>query len=467
MLAKRRHRVLLVTQPRTPLARHASCVGSSLMSHPMCRLRLSPAPRSLLPRPRSSGPVVAHGRLLGLRGAGDPRRRGRSPHPGRALAEARPSSASSSCASIRSIGTNPLPTASTRSTRPAARACFAARSSSAEATRGNRCWSTSRRATSASSRSCRCPVRSHARLFPGPRAVVVITKDVWSLYVDFDVQGTAGGLELLSWSPRRRTSRASAHGAPSLRPQAQLLLAGRELRGAASGRTLARSARRREPESSTGTPARPGSYGGVTITRPLYSATPSGRGLRASRGPTRSSGVRQRRGRDVHARAARDDADPVGLARANARRAAQADALVRVDTKNDFTLGGSFAHATTACLRTRRSIRRPSGSSSAPRFRWVRPRGAVSAVARVFQRFSARPRLRHAGLQEDARLGHDSLAARVPGPARPGLHRTLRLLRSGGYGVALATASRARRWSRRWKRPDSVTDASIRGGSAS
>jgi hypothetical protein len=51
------------------------------------------------------------------------------------------------------------------------------------------------------------PMRGSA---PGLVRLVVITKDVWSLYVDFDVEGTPGGLQLLDLEPKE-TNFAGLH----------------------------------------------------------------------------------------------------------------------------------------------------------------------------------------------------------------------------------------------------------------
>jgi hypothetical protein len=102
--------------------------------------------------------------------------------------------------------------------------------------------------------------------------LVVITKDVWSLYVDFDVQGTSGGLELLDLEPKETNVAGLQHTALArfvLTPKTYALGASYEI-PRLEGRwldlfldaNLVVGRDSAQPE---------GAYGTARITRPLYS----------------------------------------------------------------------------------------------------------------------------------------------------------------------------------------------------
>ena len=103
--------------------------------------------------------------------------------------------------------------------------------------------------------------------------LVVITKDVWSLYVDFDIAATSGGLELLDLEPKETNVAGLQHTALArfiLQPKSYSLGASYEI-PRLDGRfidlfldgNLIVNRESREPE---------GSYGSARVTRPLYSS---------------------------------------------------------------------------------------------------------------------------------------------------------------------------------------------------
>ena len=114
------------------------------------------------------------------------------------------------------------------------------------------------------------PMRGRA---PGTVRLVVITKDVWSLYVDFAVDGTPGGLELLDLEPKE-TNFAGSHQTVLARFVLQPLsfslgasytaprLDGRWLSLALDANVILNRA----------SGSQEGSYGSAQIGRPLYSS---------------------------------------------------------------------------------------------------------------------------------------------------------------------------------------------------
>jgi hypothetical protein len=108
---------------------------------------------------------------------------------------------------------------------------------------------------------------------PGMVRLVVITKDVWSLYVDFDVQGTAGGLELLDLEPKE-TNFAGLHqtvlGRFLLQPLSYSLGAGYQA-PRFDGRWLS-VAVNANVIVNRASGAAEGHYGAASVGLPLYSA---------------------------------------------------------------------------------------------------------------------------------------------------------------------------------------------------
>jgi hypothetical protein len=114
------------------------------------------------------------------------------------------------------------------------------------------------------------PMRGSA---PDRVRLVVITKDVWSLYVDFNVVGTSGGLELLDLEPKE-TNFAGLHqtvlGRFVLQPLSYSL-GGSYLAPRFAGRWLSLNADANVIiNRATGSPE--GHYGSVGTGRPLYSS---------------------------------------------------------------------------------------------------------------------------------------------------------------------------------------------------
>jgi hypothetical protein len=108
---------------------------------------------------------------------------------------------------------------------------------------------------------------------PGRVRLVVITKDVWSLYVDFDVEGTPGGLELLDLEPKE-TNFAGLHqtvlGRFVLQPLSYSLGASYQVpRFDGRWLSLAIDANVVVNRASGGVE---GSYGSASVGRPLYSS---------------------------------------------------------------------------------------------------------------------------------------------------------------------------------------------------
>jgi hypothetical protein len=101
--------------------------------------------------------------------------------------------------------------------------------------------------------------------------LVVITKDVWSLYVDFDLAATPGGLELLDLEPKETNVGGYQHTALArfiLQPKSYSLgasyeiprLEGRHLDLSVDGNVII--------DRATGEPE--GSFGSASITKPLW-----------------------------------------------------------------------------------------------------------------------------------------------------------------------------------------------------
>jgi hypothetical protein len=114
------------------------------------------------------------------------------------------------------------------------------------------------------------PMRGSA---PGTVRLVVITKDVWSLYVDFAIEATGGGLELLDLEPKE-TNLAGLHQIVLARVVLQPLsfsLGGSYEVPRLDGRWLSLALDANIVASRT-SGAQEGSYGSAQIGRPLYSS---------------------------------------------------------------------------------------------------------------------------------------------------------------------------------------------------
>lgn len=171
--------------------------------------------------------------------------------------------------------------------------------------------------------------------------LVVITKDVWSLYVDFDLALTSGGLESLTLEPKE-TNIAGIHHVVSgefiLEPKALTLGASYEI-PRLEGRWLSLDVDA-NAVISRDTGAIEGGYGSATARRPLFSST-----TEWAWSVTSSVSDRIRR-RYVNAEVA--EFAP-GVPWSWRERIVGDDASITRSfgwaAKNDFTVGASFSHA--------------------------------------------------------------------------------------------------------------------------
>ena len=298
--------------------------------------------------------------------------------------------------------------------------------------------------------------------------LVVITKDVWSLYVDFDVEATAGGLELLELEPKETNVaglRHTALGRFVLKPRSYSLgfsyevprLDGRWLDVLVDANVII--------NRDSGAPE--GSYGGVTVTRPLHSAHTE---WAWSAGASWTDLLARR-----YVNAAVSTFTPsIPFARPipwewRERTLVEQVKVTRSfgwDTKNDFTVGGSFSHASyrvppdasldpLAIAQFERAAVPVGEDRVGPFVQW---HGYSSDFLRVLD-------LDTLGLQEDDRLGHDLWLRVYPVLRAFGSTRDLLgVYAAAAYGVALGDGlARASVESTVEVGPDSIPDASTRG----
>jgi hypothetical protein len=271
--------------------------------------------------------------------------------------------------------------------------------------------------------------------------LVVITKDVWSLYVDFDLAVTGGGIEALTLEPKESNIAGLHHTALGrfvLEPQTLALgasyqiprLDGRWLRIAADGNAIV--------NRTTG--QLEGSYGSASIERPLVtSRTP----WAWSFGTTFADRLRRRYINAAVATFMPEEPGSQAVPWVYRERTFEERAKITRsfgwETKNDVSLGATLRHARYAA---------PSDSSLDPRAvatfeRAVVPTGE-DRVGPFLQwhgytsNFLRTLDLDTLGLQEDHRLGHD-LWVRVY-PTLRGLGSTRDFVGTyagAAYGLAL------------------------------
>jgi hypothetical protein len=304
---------------------------------------------------------------------------------------------------------------------------------------------------------------------PGTVRLVVITKDVWSLYVDFDIEGTAGGLELLDLEPKE-TNFAGRHqtvlGRFVLRPLSFSLGASYEvprlderwLSLDVDGNIIVNRASGRQE----------GSFGSVRVGRPLYSARAR---WAWSVGVTWNDEVYRR-----YVNAAVDRFIPASPATTpvpwtyharTSRESAEVTRSFGWETKNDFTIGAALSRATfgtpddpaldpAAVAQFNRAALPTSDDRLGPYVQW---HGYTSDFSRILDFDTL-------GLQEDYRLGHD-LWLRVYPLAR-GFGSTRDLVgtyAAAAYSVALGDGvARASLESTIEAEPTRISDASLIAG---
>lgn len=311
---------------------------------------------------------------------------------------------------------------------------------------------------------------------PARVRLVVITKDVWSLYVDFDLQGTAGGLELLDLEPKETNVAGLRHTALArfvLKPRSYSLglsyevprLDGRWLDLLADANLIF--------NRDLGAPE--GSYGGVTVTRPLYSAHTA---WAWSAGVTWTDQLARRY---VNAQVATFTPTAPGASPVpwtwRERTLIEQVRLTRSfgwETKNDFTLGASLSYASyqvppdasldPASVAAFEKAAVPVGENRAgPFLQW---HGYSGDFLRLLDFDTL-------GLQEDARLGHDLWLRAYPVLRALGSTRDLfGFYAAAAYGVALGDGlARASVEATVEAGPDAslggglgIPDAALRGG---
>ena len=288
--------------------------------------------------------------------------------------------------------------------------------------------------------------------------LVVITKDVWSLYVDFDLAVTAGGLESLVLEPKESNIAGLHHtalGRLVIEPQTWTVgagyhvprLDGRWLDVVVDTNVVVNRARG-DVE---------GAYGSVSVARPLVT-THTEWGW--SSGTTFSDQIRRRY---VNAEVASYEPGVPWLWRE--RRFVHEEKVTRSfgwETKNDVSLGASVAHAryvapgdpaSTAAF-VRAAV--PVGEDRVgPFLQW---HGYTTDFLRTLD-------LDTLGLQEDHRLGHDAWLQLYPVLRALGSSRDVAGAYAGlAYAVPLRDGiARAAVETTLEATPDALTDAQVRG----
>jgi hypothetical protein len=232
--------------------------------------------------------------------------------------------------------------------------------------------------------------------------LVVITKDVWSLYVDFDLALTSGGLESLTLEPKETNIAGMHHVANGrfiLEPKTITTGAAYEI-PRLDGRWLSLAVDANAMVNrDSGTLE--GGYGVTKVQRPLFSS-------RTEWAWSVSSAIANRvRRRYVNAEVATftDEATGTAVPWSWRERSIKQEASITRsfgwETKNDFTLGASFAHARYDAEIENGAFRRaaiPVGEDRVgPYLQW---RTYRSDFLRTYD-------LAGLALQEDHRLGHE------------------------------------------------------------
>jgi hypothetical protein len=297
---------------------------------------------------------------------------------------------------------------------------------------------------------------------------VVITKDVWSLYVDFDLAVTSGGLESLTLEPSETNVAGLHHTALArfvLQPETVSLgasyrvprLDGRWIDVLVDGNVVV-NRESGEPE---------GTFGTVTAGRPLVTS----RTEWAWSTGTRFSNQLVRR--YVNASVASFTPASGGPAAPwvyRERRFGQDAKLTRSfgwETKNDFSAGAYFSHTRYVgppdpsldpeAVKELVRFAAPTGEDRVgPFLQW---HGYANDYLRTFD-------LDTLGLQEDHRIGHDLWVRVYPVLRAVGSSRDLFGTYAGAaYGVPLGEGlARATLASTIEATPDAVSDASLEAG---
>jgi hypothetical protein len=308
--------------------------------------------------------------------------------------------------------------------------------------------------------------------------LLVITKDVWSLYVDFDLAVTSGGLESLTLEPKETNIAGIHHAALGrfvLEPQTVTLGASYEV-PRVDGRWLsiladANAVMNREEEGGL-----EGGYGQLRAQRPLFSSRTE---WSWSSGFTLSNRIRRRYSNaEVKTFEAAPPIPGGALEKTSVpwmyrERLFSQDASVTRsfgwETKNDFTLGAALTHSRyeppaspnidPAALAAFTKAAVPIGENRVgPFLQWHSYR---SDFLRTID-------LAGLGLQEDHRLGHDIYLRAYPVLRAFGSTRDL----IGGYGGAayslplgdgVVRAAVESTVEARTSKDADVTDASIKG----
>jgi hypothetical protein len=273
---------------------------------------------------------------------------------------------------------------------------------------------------------------------PGTVRMIVITKDVWSLYVDFDFSVTPGGLELLDLEPKETNIAGLHHTALArfiLQPASYSLgasyevprLDGRWLDLLLDGNVIVNRA----------TGQLEGSYGSARITRPLYSSHARWAWTTAV---TWTDQIDRR-----YVNAAVTTFTPTAGATPvpwiwRERTLSEQAKLTRSfgwETKNDFSVGGSISHAVyrapadpsldpVAIAEFQRAAVPVGENRVGPFVQW---HGYTSNFVRILDFDTL-------GLQEDNRLGHELWIRVYPVLRALGSSRDL----LGTYAAAAYTA---------------------------
>ncbi|HEX8793630.1 MAG TPA: BamA/TamA family outer membrane protein [Polyangiaceae bacterium] len=269
----------------------------------------------------------------------------------------------------------------------------------------------------------------------GSVVMVVITKDVWSLYVDFDIDATSGGIEMLDLEPKETNIAGLQHTALArfvLTPNTYSFgasyevprLDGRWLDLLFDGNVIVNSA--------TGAPE--GTYGSASITRPLYSSQTKWAWT------TFVSWTDQIDRRYENARLTYFDGTSVPWLWRERTLVEQAKITRSFgwETKNDLSVGASIQHTAyevpsdpsldPAAVAAFQRADVPVGEDRVgPFIQW---HGYTSNFVRVFD-------LDTLGLQEDNRLGHDLWLRLYPVFRAVGSTRDL----FGAYAAAACTVA--------------------------
>lgn len=300
---------------------------------------------------------------------------------------------------------------------------------------------------------------------PDGVVMVVITKDVWSLYVDFDIRGTPGGLELLDLEPKETNLAGLQHtvlGRFVLTPDTYTFgasyevprLDGRWLDLFLDGNVIV----------NRWSGAAEGTYGSASITRPLYSSLTQ---WAWTTGVTWTDQIDRRYNNAQLVEF--DKTVPYEWRQRTLVEQAKITRSFGWETKNDFSVGASVQHTAyavpnnpaldPAAVTAFERADLPVGEDRVGPF--VQWHGYTSNYLRVFD-------LDTLGLQEDNRLGHDLWLRMYPvlhalGSTRDffGAYAAAAYTVALGDGLASASVESTTEFE-----PDRISDASVTTGAA-